>query len=61
DTWGNIIVMLNARTEPVTISIPDGKYWVVCRDGKIDLVMGLGNVSGNSVTVSPQSALIIRQ
>ncbi len=61
DTWGNIIIVLNARTEPVTISIPDGKYWVVCRDGKIDLVMGLGNVSGNSVTVSPQSALIIRQ
>ena len=61
DSWLNTIVVLNARTEPVTVSIPQGKYWVACRDGRIDLVLGLGNVYGNQVTVSPCSATIIHQ
>lgn len=61
DSWLNTIVILNARTEPIVIDIPEGKYWIAARDGKIDLVMGLGIISGNQAKVSPQSALIIHQ
>ena len=61
DSWLNTIVVLNARTEPVSVDIPEGKYWVICRDGKIDLVMGLGTITGNQIQVAPRSALIIHQ
>ena len=61
DAWMNTIVVLNARTEPVTVDIPEGKYWIVCQGGKIDLVMGLGTVVGNQLVVSPRSATIIHQ
>ena len=39
-------------------AIPEGKYTVVCCDGKID-ESGLGEVHGDKVVVDPQSALII--
>ena len=58
DSWGDIIVVLNANPEVVGIDIPDGRYTVVCCDNQID-ENGLGEVSGNRVMVSPQSALII--
>ena len=58
DAWNDIIVIFNANREPQTVSIPDGKYSVVCCDGKID-ESGLGEVHGNKVVVDPQSALII--
>ena len=61
DAWLNTIVILNPRTEPVTVDIPMGKYWIAARDGKIDLIMGLGNLVGNQAVVSPRSALIIHQ
>ena len=41
--------------------IPEGKYWIACRDGKIDLILGLGMITGNQITVSPRSAMIIHQ
>lgn len=58
DDWRNIIVVLNANREARTVDIPEGKYTVVCRDGKID-ENGLGTVNGAKVSVAPQSALII--
>ena len=58
DEWKNIIVILNANREAKTVAIPDGRYTVVCCDGKID-ESGLGEVHGNKVVVDPQSALII--
>ena len=58
DAWKNIIVILNANREAKTVAIPDGRYTVVCCDGKID-ESGLGEVHGNKVVVDPQSALII--
>ncbi|WP_277235771.1 type I pullulanase [Phocaeicola salanitronis] len=61
DSWLNTIVVLNARTEPVKVDIPDGKYWIVCQGGKIDLVMGLGTVTGTQLVVHPRSATIIHQ
>lgn len=61
ESWLNIVVILNARTEPVKVTIPDGKYWIAVRDGQIDLVMGLGTINGNVVTVAPRSACIMHQ
>lgn len=61
DSWLNTIVILNGRTEPIKVQIPDGKYWIACRDGRIDLIMGLGTLHGNEVMVSPVSAMIIHQ
>lgn len=61
DSWLNTTVVLNARTEPVTVDIPDGKYWIAARDGRIDLVMGLGTLVGNKLEVAPRSAMIIHQ
>lgn len=61
DSWLNTIVVLNARTETVKVDIPAGKYWVVCKDGKIDLVRGLGIVSGNQLSVAPRTAMIVHQ
>jgi pullulanase len=58
EPWPNIIVILNANPEPTAITIPEGTYTAVCRDGQID-EQGLGNVSGPEITVSPQTALIL--
>jgi pullulanase len=58
DTWGDIVVALNANKDAKTINIPKGKYTIVCQDGKIN-EDGLGTVTGPTVTVPPQSALIL--
>ena len=58
DEWKDIIVILNANTKAMQVSVPEGDYTVVCRDGRID-EQGLGNVSGPTVTVPAQSALIM--
>ena len=58
DEWQNIIVVLNASKEPQTIAIPQDKYTVVCQDGDIN-EQGMGNVNGNKIVVTPQSAMII--
>ncbi len=58
DAWKNIIVVLNASKETRQVSIPNGKYTVVCRNGAID-EKGMGTINGASVQVEPQSALII--
>ena len=58
DEWQDIIVILNAYKSPVIVDIPEGRYTVVCCDGHID-EQGLGEVTGNKVQVSPQTALIM--
>lgn len=58
DTWQNIIVVLNGSKESREVDIPEGEYTVVACDGVID-ENGLGTVKGKTVTVDPQSALII--
>ncbi|UKK55046.1 type I pullulanase [Prevotella sp. E2-28] len=58
DEWQDIIVILNADKSSVRVNIPEGRYTVVCCDGKVD-EQGLGEVTGNKVQVNPQSALII--
>lgn len=48
DSWKNIIVAFNSRKEPAKLSIPTGRYTIVCKDGKIKQ-SGMGQVSGNEI------------
>jgi len=58
DDWRNIIVVLNAAKESIEITIPEGRYTVVCCDGNIN-ENGLGTVKGTKTVVDSQSALIL--
>ncbi len=58
ETWGDIYVVLNGSRSTRTIEVPDGEYTVVCRNISID-ENGLGTVSGPTVEVPAQSALIL--
>ena len=58
DAWGDIILVLNARKEPAKLTVPEGKYTVVCKDGFIN-EQGLGTLYGPEVVVPAQSALIM--
>ena len=60
DAWNNIIVAFNSRKEPAKVSVPQGNYTIVCKDGKIT-PRGMGKVSGTEMTVPAQSAMIIHQ
>ncbi len=60
DDWQDIIVILNANAKAVKVSVPEGDYTVVCRDGRID-EQGLGTASGPMVSVPAQSALIMHR
>ena len=58
DHWEDIIVAFNSRPTPARLTIPVGKYTVVCKDGVID-VRGLGIQNGPEVIIPSQSALIL--
>ena len=58
DDWRNIIVVLNANKEPMELTIPDGRYTIVCCDGTIN-ENGLGTLKGSKAIVDAQSALIL--
>lgn len=60
DSWKDIIVILNAEKEAVTVTIPKGTYTIVCQDGVID-ERGLGTIEGGTAEVPRQSALIIKR
>lgn len=58
DSWRNIIVVLNAQKTPQCVDIAEGSYTTVVANGKVN-ASGLGLVSGNTLTVAPQSAMIV--
>ena len=58
DDWRDIIVILNANKTATEVSIPAGRYVIVCQNGAIN-EQGMGETTGNKVSVTPQSALII--
>ena len=58
DSWKNIIVILNSQKTPQTVNVPEGSYTKVVANGKVN-AGGIGLVSGKTVTVAPQSALIV--
>ena len=60
DAWNNIVVILNAAKSPQQVSIPEGAYTIVCQEGKLD-EKGLASFNGNTISVAPQSALILHQ
>ncbi|MCR4808643.1 MAG: type I pullulanase [Prevotella sp.] len=60
DDWQDIIVILNANTKAMKVSVPEGDYTAVCLDGRIN-EQGLGTVSGPVISVSAQSALILHR
>ena len=60
DSWKNIIVALNSRQKSTRISIPEGNYTIVCKNGKINL-KGMSKVKGSSVMIPARSALILHQ
>lgn len=60
DSWKNIIVAFNSRKEPAKLSIPAGRYTIVCNHRKIKQ-SGMGQVSGNEIIVPARSAMIIHQ
>lgn len=57
DKWEDIVVVLNSRREPARVTVSQGNYTVVCRDGFIN-EGGLAKVSGTELVVPAQSALI---
>ena len=58
ESWKRIVVLLNGSRESRTVDIPAGEYTVVCRNGVIR-EEGMGSQQGGTVTVAPQSALIL--
>ena len=58
DDWRNIIVILNANREKVTVGVPKGMYTIVCKDGEIN-EQSTSKTFGRRIPVSPQSALIM--
>ena len=58
DDWRDIIVILNANKTAMEVSIPDGRYTIVCQNGVIN-EQGMGEATGCKASVGPQSALII--
>lgn len=61
DTWRDITVILNARSQATSVDLPAGEWQVVCRDGRIDPVRGLGMVQGGKVSVPARSAMILHR
>ena len=58
DSWKNIIVVLNSQKTPQTVDVPENTYTMVVANGKVD-PNGIGLLSGKTLTVAPQSALIV--
>lgn len=58
DLWKNIIVVLNSQKTPQTVDVPENTYTMVVANGKVD-TNGMGLLSGKTLTVAPQSALIV--
>ena len=58
DHWEDIIVAFNSRPTPARLTIPVGKYTVVCKDGVID-VRGLGiTKTGRKLLLPSQSVFV---
>lgn len=58
DEWKNIVVVLNANKTESEIPVPEGKYTLVVKDGKVDL-RGISAVKGNTISVAPQQAIVM--
>lgn len=57
DAWKNIYVVLNGNIHECEVEVPESTYTIVCAEGVIK-EKGIRTVTGKTVTVAPQSALI---
>ncbi|MDP4271033.1 MAG: type I pullulanase [Bacteroidota bacterium] len=57
DECKDILVIHNGNSQPVEVSVPDGEWTAVVKDGQINL-SGLGNIENNRITVALVSSLI---
>lgn len=60
DSWKQILVIYNGNRRPSIQNIPQGKWNIVCYDGKIDL-KGLGVCMDTALILPPSSASILYQ
>ena len=60
DPWQDIVCIMNSNKTPQQVTVPEGTYTVVCRDGKIS-IGGLDRIKGGRITVGPQQALIMHR
>ena len=58
DSWKDITVILNSNKKVEEISVPEGEYIAVVKDGKVDS-RGLATFSGTRIRVAPQTAMIL--
>lgn len=58
DAWQNIYVVLNSQKTPQNVKVAEGSYTKVVANGKVN-AEGLGLINGSTLTVAPQSALIV--
>lgn len=58
DAWSNIYVVLNSQKTPQNVKVAEGSYTTVVANGKVN-ADGFGLISGSTLTVAPQSALIV--
>lgn len=58
DAWRNIYMVLNSQKTPQNVKVAEGSYTTVVANGKVN-ADGLGLISGTTLTVAPQSALIV--
>lgn len=58
DAWRNIYVVFNSQKTPQNVKVAEGNYTTVVANGKVN-ADGLGLISGTTLTVAPQSALIV--
>ena len=58
DAWRNIYVVLNSQKTPQNVTVAEGSYTTVVANGKVN-ADGLGLISGSTLMVAPQSALIV--
>ena len=58
DTWQTIYVVMNPTGKRQEISLPQGRYKVVCRNGKIN-PNGLSSTRGGRLLIGRQQAMIV--
>lgn len=58
DEWKEILVAYNGNRHPADMTLPEGEWTVVCRDGQINLD-SQDKIEGGNVTIAASSALII--
>ena len=60
DSWSQILCIMNSNPQPRKLTIPQGNYTIVCRQGLVNKD-GLGQMQGGEIEIAPQSALIIHK